>query len=413
MKTQTIMTIITLLFSCGILSAQHSLKKETTRPRGGDEFEKTEMNFFLVENTPKEKDIKKEKTKKEKKNWNFQKLKEKEKKKTYKLKIKIGDKIHESTVEEILPDYTVAYYEEKEGEIQGSENRQLTRTRLVKDSLIDLGYEEPGRRVHYQKPPLVMKYPMELGAEYKSEFTGRGTKDDRLASIHTGTLTTTIDEYGEMILPRGDTLKSVVRVHERKQENIYYEPLSGMFDINAPVNRDSLENSGEPADQIITDTYRWYEEGYRYPIFETVQSCRILKDKTLPLREATYVYVPYEQEFLRQDTENEKIKKEKAAKSIAQKAQEQSKKEDIQPIAYNFYPNPVTDILNLRFNTQEGAETIVSLYELSGREVLRKTCPAENGYRQETLPVSSYPPGTYILRISCGNQYAAEQIVKK
>jgi hypothetical protein len=408
------MTTVALLLSIWTVSAQHSLKKETTRPRGGDEYEKTEMNFFLVENTPKEdKDNKEEKTKKEKKNWNFQKLKEKEKKKTYKLKIRISDKIHETTVEEILPDYTVAYCEEKEGEILGSENRQLTQIRLVKDSLIDLGYEEPGRRVRYQKPLLLMKYPMELGSGHKSEFTGRGTKDDRLASIHTGTLTTTIDQYGEMILPQGDTLTSVVRIHEKKIEYTYYEPLTGMFDINAPVNRDSLEKSGEPDDQIITDTYRWYEEGYRYPIFETVQSYRILKNKTLPLRETTYVYAPYEQEFLKQDPQNEKVKKEKAAKSVTQKAQEQNQKADIQPIEYNFYPNPVKDILNLKFRTQEGAETIVSLYELSGREVLRKTYPAGKNYRNETLPVNSCPPGTYILRISCGSQYAAEQIIKQ
>ena len=201
MKTQTIMTTLVLLFSMWTVSAQHSLKKETTQPRSGDEFEKTEMNFFLVENNPKE-----EKTKKEKKSWNFQKIKEKEKKKTYKLKIKISDKIHESTVEETQPDYTVAYYEEKEGEILGSENRQLTQIRLVKDSLIDLGYEEPGRRVHYQKPLLLMKFHMESGAGHQSEFTGRGTKDDRLASIHTGTLPTAIDQYGEMILPHGDTI---------------------------------------------------------------------------------------------------------------------------------------------------------------------------------------------------------------
>ncbi|GHV31973.1 hypothetical protein FACS1894177_07460 [Bacteroidia bacterium] len=64
-------------------------------------------------------------------------------------------------------------------------------------------------------------------------------------------------------------------------------------------------------------------------------------------------------------------------------------------------------------NAPVNRDSLENSGELSGREVLRKTCPAENGYRQETLPVSSYPPGTYILRISCGNQYAAEQIVKK
>ena len=395
MKNSRLFLFIFLLsgFPC-LLVAQHSLQKETTETRAGDEFVKTEMNFFPVE---KEKDT----GKKEKKNWNFSKLKEKEKVKTYKLKIKRGTEVEETTVEEILPDYTVVNFEDARGNMVTGENNTLVQRHFSGDSLLETGYENPNQRVCYLEPLLVMKFPMELGMEYQSEFTGRGAKDDRIASLHYGNVTTSIDAFGDLVLPGGDTLTSIVRVHETKVERINYEPLTGLFDITAPVDRDSLEKLDAPDDLITTDTYLWYEEGYRYPVFETVQSYRILKDKTLPLREATYVYAPYEQEFLKKDPENEKIKKEK-----------KEKVNPIEPLEYSFSPNPVTSVLNLKVKTQKGAETTVGIYEFSGREVWSKVYPATNGNNSETIQMGSWRTGTYILRISCGDEYAAEKILK-
>ena len=402
MKIQTIMLLFAMFISFGKLSAQHSLQKATTEPRAGDEYVKTEMDFFPVE---------KEQAagKKEKKNWDLQKLKEKEKKKILKFKIKQGKEERETIVEEILPDYTVSNSENEKRSIRTSENNTLYQRHFFGDSLFEAGYEDPHNRVRYSQPPLLMKFPMEPETEYRSEFSGRGIKDERRASVRYGTVTVTLDAFGELILPSGDTLYSVVRVHERKEENIRHEPIHGRFDIDAPVNRDSLEKLGEPDDRITTDTYRWYEEGYRYPVFETVQSYRIQKNKPIPLREVTYVYAPYEQEFLPADPENEKVKKEKKEK------EEKEKKEKINPIEplnFSFSPNPVTNVLNLKIKSQKGAETVVDIYEFSGHEMWRKVYPAANGTNNETIQTGSWRSGMYILRISCGEEYAAEKIIK-
>jgi len=402
MKLKTLLFILGMLIPLGTLSAQHRLEKETTEPRIGDEYVKTEMEFFPVEKV-------KETGKNEKKNWNLLKLKEKEKTKTYKIKIKTGKEDREAIVEEILPDYTVDIFEGEKKSILTGENNTLFQRQFSGDSLLETGYENPTTRVRYSQPLLVMNFPMELGLEYQSAFTGRGSKDDHFSSVHTGTVTVSIDGFGELILPSGDTLPSVVRVQEQKVEHIWYEPLSGLFNIEAPVNRDSLEKSGNPDDIITTDTYRWYEEGYRYPVFETVQSFRILKDKTIPLREATYVYAPYEQKFLKTDPANEKIRKEMKEK------EEKEKKGEIipvEPLEYSFFPNPVTSTLNLKVKSQKGAETFVGLYEFSGREIWRKVYPATSGNNTETIQTSSWRAGTYILRISCGDEFAAEKIIK-
>jgi len=396
------MILLGMSVPLGTLTAQHSLQKATTESRVGDDYVKTEMDFFPVE---KEKDT----GKKEKKNWNLQKLKEKEKKKNYKFKIKEGKEERETVVEEILPDYTVDNFKDEKEKILTSENNTLYRRHFSGDSLFEAGYEGPHNRVHYSQPPLLMKFPMEPETEYRSDFSGRGIKDERQATVRYGTVTVTLDAFGELILPSGDTLPSVVRVHERKEEKIRHESLHGRFDIAATVDRDSLERLGEPDDLITTDTYRWYEEGYRYPVFETVQSYRIQKNKSLPLREVTYVYAPYEQEFLQADPENEKIKKEKKEKEEKEKKE---KVNPIEPLDYSFFPNPVTSVLNLKIKSQKGAETIVGLYEFSGREAWRKVYPATNGNNNETIQTGSLRSGTYILRISCGEENAAEKIIK-
>jgi len=64
MKLKTLILILGLLAPLGTISAQHQLEKETTEPRIGDEYVKTEMEFFPVEKV-------RETGKNEKKNWNL------------------------------------------------------------------------------------------------------------------------------------------------------------------------------------------------------------------------------------------------------------------------------------------------------------------------------------------------------
>jgi len=108
MKLQMLITILGLSLPIETLTAQFGLLKETTAPRAGDEFVKTEMDFFPVEKI-------KETGNKEMKIWDLRKLKEKEKKKIYKLKIKTGKEELEAVVEEMLPDYKVSNFDNGKG----------------------------------------------------------------------------------------------------------------------------------------------------------------------------------------------------------------------------------------------------------------------------------------------------------
>lgn len=70
------------------------------------------------------------------------------------------------------------------------------------------------------------------------------------------------------------------------------------------------------------------------------------------------------------------------------------------------YPNPVQDILYVSLPEElRGTETISSLFNLMGEEVLRKQGNIEQ------LHVADLPRGIYILKVSAPNGYAATQKV--
>jgi len=61
------------------------------------------------------------------------------------------------------------------------------------------------------------------------------------------------------------------------------------------------------------------------------------------------------------------------------------------------YPNPVTDYLNLKFNEMAGQDFDVHLYDMNGKQILRKELM--NSSANETIDFQSYSNGMYMLNI--------------
>ncbi|NDV97654.1 T9SS C-terminal target domain-containing protein, partial [Dysgonomonas sp. 521] len=96
--------------------------------------------------------------------------------------------------------------------IVGTEHNTMYYYHLTNDSLLQMGHENPSVILEYIHPMTLMKFPLNYGqtvfSNYKSEGLYSGTVDIRTQ----GTMTTTADAYGKMILPSGDTLSPVLRV---------------------------------------------------------------------------------------------------------------------------------------------------------------------------------------------------------
>lgn len=306
-------------------------------------------------------------------------------------------------------EYSVEYFSRDDFSLMGAENKGLIMYSLSEDSLLMKGYENSNNLVLYGKAALLMKFPLFFGATTESVFRGRGKHNDQMESVVTGKIHTAADASGSLILPGNDTLNNVIRIHIHKIEYGYHAPISSTFDINEPVDdvliSDSL--SKQTPDEIVTDTYQWYEEGYRYPVFETVASSRRINGENYSLRQESYLYHPLEQTWLPEDTANLAVLDKKQLEKERIRLEKESK-----ILFFDCYPNPVRESLSVELSVKQTTALRLSLLDAAGRELYRSEIKNRSGFIKETLNMNVYPAGTYFINVSNGKEKLTEKIVK-
>ena len=70
----------------------------------------------------------------------------------------------------------------------------------------------------------------------------------------------------------------------------------------------------------------------------------------------------------------------------------------------NAYPNPVSEVLNLRFNIDKTMDLQLELYDITGKKLVIKMLPSVMPGGRETLDFSSFRKGIYILKITSEKQ---------
>ena len=70
----------------------------------------------------------------------------------------------------------------------------------------------------------------------------------------------------------------------------------------------------------------------------------------------------------------------------------------------NAYPNPVSEILNLRFNIDKTMDLQLELYDITGKKLVIKILPSIMPGGRETLDFSGFRDGIYILKITSEKQ---------
>jgi len=77
------------------------------------------------------------------------------------------------------------------------------------------------------------------------------------------------------------------------------------------------------------------------------------------------------------------------------------------------YPNPVSDILNIVFRfSQRSAIEIASINQQGAILAITQTVPGSSGEWLETLDVSSFKPGVYLLRIALDGKIYTKRFIK-
>ncbi len=92
------------------------------------------------------------------------------------------------------------------------------------------------------------------------------------------------------------------------------------------------------------------------------------------------------------------------ARSIKCAATAGSEEFEMQSLKY--YPNPVSDVLNISYDSEI---TAIALYNLMGQEVLVKNINATEG----TVNVSNLAAGTYLVKVTLGTQVKTMKVIKR
>lgn len=209
--------------------------------------------------------------------------------------------------------YTATYTEEESCKdvVIGTEQRTRSYYRSTQDSVMLCGYETNLTKVEYDRPELLLHMPLTYGNQHDGLFHGTMAYCERMFMRVYGSCQVEVDGTGCMVLPSGDTLRHVSRVHIRKLTGQqHYRHITTEQELKAYV--DSLPYSTDnilqhlAIDSLLTEThtYRWYATGYRYPILE----CTTIGHRDgKPYHTAAYYCSPEEQEVTF-DEENEQIR---------------------------------------------------------------------------------------------------------
>lgn len=326
-----------------------------------------------------------------------------------------------SRQESINDYYELAYFsEDNDSTIIGCEHRTMYRYKISGDSLFCLGYENPTTRMNFVRPELLIIFPFHYQSRSHDYFYGTGEYSRRLGVILQGSLTSYADAYGSMVIPEGDTLKNVLRVRSVKSitEKMKSSRWRKAFKDTIVIQTDTIDyRLANDSILIELETYKWYAEGYRYPVFETIQSTVYRHKIPAETFNTSFYYTPIEQYYgLDEDPENAG-KKEQAQEKTNRKGKSKDKKTDPTPgssnIQYTINQNKNKNSIELDYQLLDEAEVEIMLFDMQGRLLekhpKRKQAP---GSYQVSISVVEYGRGEYLLHLKINEEIIAAKIAK-
>lgn len=173
---------------------------------------------------------------------------------------------------------TVTYNEAfgREGMIAGTEHNTRFYYGQQRDTLLLWGYENNLLRADYTHAELLLRTPLVHGDTHHGLLHGTLGYCESMFFRVVGRYSSEVDGSGMMILPTGDTLHHVSRVHLTEQTALLFYPhvttyrqLQSYAD-SIPFPADSIQSAlvQQPVQEV--HRYFWYARGYRYPILESV-----------------------------------------------------------------------------------------------------------------------------------------------
>ena len=276
------------------------------------------------------------------------------------------------------------------------------------DSLLTWGSENNLTKEVYDRPIMQLHTPLVLGSHYNGLFHGRMSYCERIFSRVFGSWSLSVDAKGMLLVPEGDTLNNVylVHLHTVKVSILYphistQEELKTYVDSIASYTTDSiLIGLQDSMRHEVTDIYRWYAPGYRYPVLEMVN--RKQKGKTSQ-QEAFYLS-PAVQETM-DDADNEALRQQ-----LANMQKEVGGSAPSSMIADGDDPSPVSrcdvsvvgQTIKVNFDLNEDATVKGMVCDVLGMVLRQESHHYAAGSDCElTLDCAGLRSGSYVLYLNC------------
>lgn len=328
-----------------------------------------------------------------------------------------------SKQEAINEKYKLSYIQsETDSAVTGCEHNTLYHYLLRNDSLYSLGYENPTTIINNWKPELLLTFPFSYQKRIEGYFYGTGNYCRRLDLTSQGKTVTWGDAYGMIILPNGDTLQHVLRVRSLKkiaekmipfvQKDSIIQPVVNIDSINYHLNNDSV--------YMQVETYRWYADGYRYPVFETVESITFKNQTPFKHFNTAFFYSPDKHSYLNDDPDNlakldeiEKENKKSKNSSGGSNSNSSGNNPYKELINYNVHIDKESNRIFIEYDLTQQADVTISLYDMQGRLLVNypKTIHPE-GFYQEVIALDGFQLGEYLLQIVVNDKVYGEKIAK-
>ena len=265
------------------------------------------------------------------------------------------------------------------------------------------GYENSAMRVEYDRPTVAVPFPIAYGNKQEGVFHGIRMYSETLMMRLCGTYSAVVDAVGTLLLPGGEKLDNVRRIHIVNKTCAMLYPwintrkeLLKYVNETVPFNSDSIRahiNNG--TDSVSEEeTFLWYADGYRYPIVETHI---FVNDRR---RSCTFYCPPSEQRKI-YDEENESIRakaiKESNAEDVNDNENNDSQYEDLEGLPYKISQNG--NVVTVYFKEKPSFPTVCLLSSSSGVVYRRGTA-----LNSETVAFDCRGlfPGDYIIKVSIG-----------
>ena len=242
------------------------------------------------------------------------------------------------------------------------------------DTIFMMGYENAQISVNFLQSEKILIFPFQYGDTLISIIRGGGEYCHLLPISIEGTTTTIADATGTLILPE-DTIYNILRIHQRR------------------TYREIVRQSSF----VTEDTYYWYSERCRYPLYVAQRLCTEQKTDTIVFETAYY----FPQELTEEMRIDDSIPQTKAnIDSVYTEA--------------TYLPNPVQDNLMITYRLTRDASVSFSLHGNGGLLFTHTpTRQEEAGRHTTTINMSSYPIGTYILYIHVDDVVQSQTIIKQ